>query len=160
MSRVDVVKTEVFKFAELSEEAQETAIERYREGNLDYDWWDCTYDDAATIGLEITGFDIDRGSYCEGDMTESPGDVARLIMENHGPMCETYKDAVSFLKEVESWDDESQAFEEAAIEFERTIKEDYRIILSKEYDYLQSDEVIKESIEANDYEFTAEGKMY
>ena len=96
----------------------------------------------------------------EGDLTENPRDVARLIMENHGPMCETYKDAVSFLEEVEPWDDESQAFEEAALEFERAIKEDYRIILSNEYDYLTGDEAIIETIKANEYEFTADGKRF
>ena len=31
--------------------------------------------------------------------------------------------------------------------------------LEAEYDYLQSDEVIIESIDANGYEFTANGKM-
>lgn len=158
--RVDTVETEVFKFDELSEEAQRTAIEKLYDLNVVYEWWDGTYDDAANIGLKITGFDTGRGHYVEGDMTENPGDMARLIIENHGETCETHKDAVNFLKEVDSWDDESQAFEEAAIEFERTIKEDYRIILSKEYEYLTSEEAIKETIEANDYEFTAEGNLY
>ena len=55
MSRIDTVETEVFKFDELTEEAQETVIERFREGNFDYDWWD--YDDgkeaAACMGIEI-----------------------------------------------------------------------------------------------------------
>jgi hypothetical protein len=47
-----------------------------------------------------------------------------------------------------------------AAEFLCDLLEDYRIILSKEYNYQTSEETIKETIEANDYEFTAEGKLY
>jgi hypothetical protein len=45
-------------------------------------------------------------------------------------------------------------------EFKKSIEEDYRRLLSKEYDYLTSAEAIKETIEANDYEFLSTGKMY
>lgn len=153
-------KITIFEFNELTEDAQQKAIDNLSDINVDFDWWDFTYNDAALIGLNITGFDIGKGSCVDGDMTESPEEVARLIMENHGPVCETYKDAINFLEEVKGWDDESQAFEEAALEFERTIKEDYRIILSNEYDFLTSEEAIKETIEVNEYEFTADGKIF
>lgn len=40
---------EVFSFDELSEAAKEKARDWYREGALDYDWWEYIYEDAATI---------------------------------------------------------------------------------------------------------------
>ena len=51
------VETEVYKFEELDERAQEKARDWYREGNLDYDWWDFVYDDAEAVasllGIEM-----------------------------------------------------------------------------------------------------------
>ena len=45
-------------------------------------------------------------------------------------------------------------------EFRVSILEDYRIMLQKQYEYLCSEEAIIETIEANDYEFTEDGKLY
>ena len=45
-------------------------------------------------------------------------------------------------------------------EFRRSILEDYRIILQTEFEYLTSEEAIVEIIEANEYEFTADGHIY
>ena len=38
------------------------------------------------------------------------------------------------------------------------LREDYRITLQKELEYMQSTEQIEETIRANEYEFTEEGK--
>jgi hypothetical protein len=40
-----------------------------------------------------------------------------------------------------------------------SLLEDYAIMLQKEYEYLQSEEAITETIVANEYEFTEEGKQ-
>lgn len=52
-----VMETTVYKFDELSDTAKERAREWYREGALDYDWWDFVYEDAANIadrlGIEL-----------------------------------------------------------------------------------------------------------
>jgi hypothetical protein len=45
-------------------------------------------------------------------------------------------------------------------EFLKTLCEDYRIILSREYDYLTSEAAIIETIEANEYEFKADGTRF
>jgi hypothetical protein len=54
---VRTIETKVYTFDELSDSAKEKAREWYREGNLDYEWWDCTYDDAVKcaecLGIEI-----------------------------------------------------------------------------------------------------------
>jgi hypothetical protein len=172
--RVDIVKTEVFKFDELSEEAQQHIIDTWYSEGLDWDWWDCTYDDADRIGLKITSFDLYRNTI-EGEFTESLEDVCRLISKEHGQSCETYQTAASYLEAYRKGfaayqDTEDQAdgyqynesieYDDMESEFRCDLLEDYRIILSKEYDYLTSEEAIKETIEANEYEFTAEGKLY
>jgi hypothetical protein len=47
----------VYTFAELSDRAKEKARDDFREGQLDYEWWDAVYTDAvdmaALMGIEI-----------------------------------------------------------------------------------------------------------
>lgn len=52
-----VMETTVFKFSELSERAKEKARDWFREGNLDYDWWEDIYEKAAHIA-ELLGIDL------------------------------------------------------------------------------------------------------
>lgn len=47
----------LYEFNELSDEAKENAREWYRNGNLDDEWWDCTFDDFHTIASAL-GFTI------------------------------------------------------------------------------------------------------
>lgn len=174
--RTDTVKTKVYQFSELIDEAKETAFEKLYDINVDYEWWDSIYDDAENIGIKITEFDIDRGSYCRGDFILDAEDVANKIIENHGKSCETWNTANEFIavfeqgkKDHESANDydpdyelfiESGYYEEIIVEFRLSILEDYRIILQKQFEYLTSEEAIIDTIEANEYEFTADGKLY
>ena len=159
MPRIDVVKTEVFKFNELPEEAQQTALESLWDINVDHNWWEYDYEDAAQIGLKITEFDLDRYSI-DGDFTEYAEDVAANIVKNHGEQCETHQTAKNFLDDQKNYDNDTIEAEDAEYEFKRSLLEDYRIILQKEYDYRTSEAAIKETIECNEYEFTAEGNLY
>ena len=171
------VTVNLYKFSELSEDLQQKAIENLYDLNVDRDWWDSTYEDAAQVNLKIKGFDIDRGSYVKAEFIESAYNTANLIILNHGEMCETYKTAKTF---IEDWnnlvakysdgvktnvvtEDNEHDFDNEADDLEsdflELISEDYRIMLTNEYDYLTSEEAIKESIEANDYYFTEDGKL-
>ena len=204
MSRIDVVETEVFKFNELTEEAQETAIGRHREGDLDYKWWD--FEDATTIaalmGIEIdeiyfSGFSSQGDGACfEGSYSYQKGAVKAI--KEHAPKDETLHQIAQNLQDIQkkcffglyariiktgrysheystdisvseqrTLKDGSQYDEAASLADDETITEVLRDFmrwiykqLEAEYGYLQSDEAIKENIEANDYEFTAEGKLY
>lgn len=49
----------VYKFDELSDKAKEKAREWYRDGQLNYDWWDSVYEQADTAAKHL-GIDIDR----------------------------------------------------------------------------------------------------
>jgi hypothetical protein len=170
--RERIRKDIVYKFEELSEEGKEKALEGLCDINISSDWWDSTYEDAKNIGLKITSFDIDRGAYCKGRFTESAEGVAKNILSEHGKDCESYKTATSYLKELEELREKTRLndseyeegyddldTEDIDAEFLQSLLEDYRIILTHEYEYLTSREAIKETIDANEYEFTEEGKL-
>jgi hypothetical protein len=172
------IQINTYKFNELSEEAKQQALENLWDINVDYDWWEGVYEDAKNVGLKILGFDIDRASYVKAKFLWSAEETAEKILKEHGEMCETYKTAKEFLKDrdslVEKYSDginknivaEDNEYdfdndiEELEDEFLKSICEDYRIMLSKEYDWRTSKEAIIESIESNDYDFTENGKIY
>jgi hypothetical protein len=166
------IEINLYKFSELSEESKKRAINDLYDINVDYDWWDDTYDDAKNIGLKITGFDLDRNKHCTGMFIDSAVDCATKIKEEHGKECETYKTADLFLnsflpakeqweKDNEGWyyEDEPEA-QDAQGEFLKSILEDYATILQDESEYLTSEPAIIETIESNNYDFTENGKLY
>lgn len=52
-----IVEHTLYQFDELSDRAKERAREWYRNGALDYNWWDSVYDDAATCA-KLIGIDL------------------------------------------------------------------------------------------------------
>jgi hypothetical protein len=168
-----IIETKVYNFDELPKDIQQKVLEKNAYINVSYDWWEFTYEDAERIGLKIKGFDIDRGNYCEGEFTLSANEVAQNIFNEHGKDCETFKTATKFMEEWqpvfnEYMDENSEKFEsresedklqDLEDEFLKDICEDYKIILRNEYEYQTSEEAIIETIEANEYTFTIEGKM-
>lgn len=170
-----VIETTVYEFDELTDEAKEIAREWYRNGAMDYEWWDSTFEDAANIGLKITSFDLERNRHAKGQFTQDAPKVAAAIIKEHGPACETHKTATAYLADLAKLnsacadvdgDDETNAeFEEwqdkresLAAEFEKSLLEDYSIMLQQES--LSSNESVDEGIKANGYTFTESGKRY
>ena len=171
-----IKETKVYPFDELSDEAKEKAVERLCDINVDYEWWDFTYDDAETVKLKLTEFDLGSGSYCRGDFIEYAKDTADAIIENHSENCETRQTAEEFIVDsaklcikypfspaVDGDDvnetDRTREQGDVNDDFLKSILEDYRIILQKEYEYLTSEDAIIEMIKANEYEFTADGVL-
>lgn len=153
----------VYKFNELSDEGKQKAINEWRDHGNDTEFcWEDTKEDAKHIGLRLDG--TDRGSMT-GDFIVSADECIKLILSEHGKKCETYKTAVQYKKELKEAEKEyyktgsEQAKEEIQGEFLRSILEDYRIISEKDIEYRNSDECIIETLEANDYSFTADGKI-
>ncbi len=161
------VRTKLYKFSELNEKAQEKAIEKFYDVNVDYEWWETIYEDANNIGLKITGFDLYRNHNAQSEFLLAANEVAANIFRDHGETCETYKTAKSFM---ERWEPvfatymETGEGEDKLIdmedEFLKFILEDYFIMLQHEYEYLTSREAIVESIEANEYEFLEDGSIF
>lgn len=168
---METVEIKLYKFSELSDEAKQKAIEKLSDINVDYEWWESIYEDAENIGLKINGFNIDRGSYCKGEFINSAQDVAEKIIQEHGQMCETYSTTQCYLSDCISLNEKYKDAGEDDYDYEceldelknnflNSLLEDYRIMLSQEYDYSTSDESIIQTIEANDYDFTEDGKLY
>ena len=175
MKKIEIT---LYEFSELSEEAQNKAIEKLYDINIGHDWWEFTYEDAKNIGLKITSFDLDRNRHATGDFIESGLNVAESIIKEHGESTNTHKTALQYisnLKELteklnsaEIYGEENYGIqakiegeiEESEQEFLSDLLEDYSIILQRESEYLQSRESIIETIEANEYDFTEDGKIY
>lgn len=74
--RTQTVTTNIFTFGELDDDAKEKARDWYREGALDYEWWNCVYDDAKEIAV-LMGIEIDdiffSGFTSQGDGAQFTG---------------------------------------------------------------------------------------
>jgi len=135
------IQLSIYKFDELSETAKQKAISEHRStGTCGEFAWDDLKEDAKQIGLKITSLDDRRAN--EGEFIISAQETRKLILENHGKQCETYKTALKFLSECEELqkraereekdgDEEywfAEEIEELENEFLRELLEDYRII--------------------------------
>jgi len=170
-----IKKHNVYKFDELTEEGKQKAIEEHFNINVDYEWWDYIFDDARQVGLKIEGFDLGRSQYLDIKFIEEPYEVACKIAENHGGQCDTVNTAKDFIREHDEIIDTAEKDEngdfmdecaiddkldEAESEFLKSISQDYFYILRREYDYLTSEEVIIDTLQANEYDFTEDGSIF
>jgi hypothetical protein len=156
------IRTKVYTFNELSKEAQEKAIENNFYINVTHDWWSITYEDAERIGLKITSFDLERRQVTGSYFTDAYN-CANEIIKEHGEQCESYSFAVGYLaayNNLNSGLEDNQDFEEIDDEFLGNILSYYADFLQKEFEYLQSEEAIKENLIANNDEFLKDGSNY
>lgn len=164
----DIITT-VYTLNELDEKAKDKARDWFRSCVMSEEWWTSTFEDAEQIGLHITSFNFDRGEL-DGDLKKSAKDVAAAIIANHGETCTTYASAKEYLDEYEkivALDDKiadgdfKDALRADLTEvFSKNLCNNYRKILSDEYEYQMSDTEVDEGICANEYTFTANGKRF
>ena len=171
------VEVNYYKFHELPKTAQQRAIENLWDINVDYGWWEFTYDDAEDIGCRISGFDLDRGESIDFELNDYFHNIIDSIKEQHGKACNTYKLATEYeqaqAKLVESfsngintevveegneydYDKQMNSLEES---FREELANCYLSMLHNEYEYLTSEKAIKETILANDYYFEEYGNL-
>lgn len=151
--------TLVYQFDELNDKAKERAREWYRAGALDYEWWESVYEDAAQVGLKITGFDLGRRQSIDGELTMSAMESVSNILTTHGEDCDTYKLASRYYPQLLAQDIEDEAAaQQLEEEYVRELKEEYWHMLNREMEYQLSDECVDETIKANEYEFLENGK--
>ena len=134
---------------EIPDRVKENILSKHGDICVDYEWWDCIYEDAKNVDIKIRGFDIDRGTI-DGFLIYSSSGVKQLILENHGKNCETYKT-------VQRYDLRRKGFSES--EFERELLENYLTMLRNEYEYLTSEEAVIEMFKANKYVFDKWGNI-
>ena len=177
-----MIETKAYQFQELDEQTKKKAIDNYRYVEVEHgSWWDFVKEDLISVGIELRSFDIYRGSFAEIHL-EDFYETCELILKSHGENCETYKIAERYIKEydcikakiddLESQDtDDSdeehldklfhleEDLEDLDEEYQKEFSEEVLSMLRREYEYMTSDEYTIEIFEANEYEFTEEGKL-
>lgn len=194
--RTETTTRTLFQFNELSEDAQERAIQRFRDINTDHEWYDSTVESLAEE-LENIGFNDPQisfsGFWSQGDgasFTSKRANVESLIEAlKDSPHHRKYKrfltkiaDYLSVTVErinhryshqysaravvdsclpgrrvhldalINRFEDDVESLR---LELSNTIYE----TLEKEYEFLTSDQIVIETIEANEYEFLECGTL-
>lgn len=161
------IEIKVYKFEELDKQTKEKVIENYRYINVeDTFWYDFIQDDFNRLGLEIQEFDISRGGYVNIHISNLE-DTSKNIIEVFGDSVyikQTAKNYIDEFNEIQANYKEDEDIErEVEIlddQYIRRYSDEILSYLRDEYDYQISDRAIIETIEANDYDFTTEGKIY
>ena len=178
------ITVKVYAFAELSDDAQERALNAFRDINVEHDWWRDTYDTIRAagelLGLEIGKIRFDTDSYCTFDAHYRYVCGAVNAVRKEFPwaddLCKIAKDLQALQKRhfyslscAVTEDRDTNRYrcfrfgEDYECEDLGNILDDFahwaRVLLRNEYEYLTSDEAIKEMIEANEYEFTEDGNL-
>lgn len=159
IDRLMKIKTiQLYTFDELSKEAKQKALESLYDINVDYDNWYYCEPDFQIIDLK--SFDLYRREI-EIDFRESAEDTARTILEEYGNKTDEYALSKAFIKEFESCTEDGYCddCDEHRAEYKNDLAQCYLSNLQKQYDYLTSDEAIIETITANEYYFTGDGKL-
>jgi hypothetical protein len=105
--QLETVKT--FEFDELSSEVQQQLIDDSRDSNVDYDWWDYTYDDFREA-CKLMGFTIDKiyfsgfssqgdGACFTGTYQYKKGSVRSI--KDFSPQCVEFNNAALDLYELQ-----------------------------------------------------------
>ena len=157
-----IIETKAYQFEELDEQTKEKAIDNYRYVSVEHDsWWDFVKEDLNYIGIELRSFDIDRGSFAEIH-SEDFYETCEKIIETHGENCETYKIAERYIKEyneIHQHIHDDDAIECLDEKYQKEFSEEVLSMLRREYEYMTSDEYVIEMFQANEYEFTDQGKL-
>ena len=174
----------VYSFAELSDDAKKRALNAFRDINVEFDWWEGSYYTIRAagelLGLEIGDIHFDTYLYCIFNADYEYVRGAAKAVKAEFPQDTKLHDVARKLQDLQKRHFYSLS---CAVTEGRTTNryscfrfgEDYeckdlgdiiddfahwaRVLLRDEYKYLTSDEAVKETIEANEYEFTEGGKL-
>lgn len=170
------VETEVYKFSELSEEAKEHALSNLAVINVDFEWWDTSYDHYESLGIRVAEFNeyrakieliYDAEIVAANIVAAYPEMDTEMLKKNPNYKTPEIRNTAStFLTDFEAltldeegdYDDED--YTDLENDFTYELSEIVRIELRKEYEDLTSEEAIVDTIEANEYDFTVEGNLF
>ena len=161
------IEIKVYRFEELDKQTKEKVIENYRYINVDNTfWYDCIKEEFNSLGLEIKEFDLDRGNYAK-IYIDNFEDTSNYIIKEFGDSVLIKQTAKNYINEYEKIqanfkkdEDIERELEILDEKYQREYSEDILSYLRSSYDWEISDEAITETIEANDYDFTTDGKIY
>ena len=169
------IETIVYSFNELDEKAKLKAIEKHRYFYVHDTWWDNVYESAKEIGLEITGFDLDRSRYIDGKFIKDVESVADYILKEFGETCEAYKMAENYRSKRENTLEKAEKdnfgdftdlytldneLDTLDAEFKNDLLKYYLKCLDLEYEYYMSDEFISDFLINNEYNFLQDGTRF
>lgn len=168
----------LYHLTELPDDIQTKIISNMYDINVDYEWWNYLYDDfkeaLKEIGVycEKFYFDLDRDSYiamekpsikdtrlflkyCKVNLRTQ---YAREILNKYGIQIQTKHHSGNYITHyvTKNGYDEQPELTECLND---TLQE-FLSQLQQTYNYLTSEEAIRETIEANEYEFTQEGELF
>lgn len=168
----------VYKFNELSEEAQRKALKKLSEINLTQEWHQNIYEDAEKIGVFISDFSLDKYQ-CNASLEDDVNVICDKILFVHNRQPDELKAiAERYLKQynemiethyrpttAEDAPDELIAKYDAVADqletdFVTEIERHYLQRLEKEYKRRTSIHSVIDTIYANSYYFTEEGSIY
>ena len=161
------IEIKVYEFDELDEQTKKKVIENYRYINVDNTfWYDCIKEEFDELGISITAFNLDRGNYANIDVWNFE-DTSRSIIEHFGDSVAIKQTAKNYINEYEKIqanfkedEDIERELEILDEQYEKEYSEDILSYLRSNYDWETSDEAVINTIEANEYDFTTEGKIY
>ena len=164
----------LYSFEELSEESKKKAIQENINTNVDHEWWDDIYSNAEEQGIEIESFDTGRGNSCEIKLIQNISSVAENMvytytLNNVEEQIDIVKESISFLEdyrrlnrviealsELEEGDlkelldidealtDSKEELNDITEEYKKNLSNFFLGTLRDHYEYLTSDEAIKD----------------
>ena len=145
-----IAQVKVYEFKELAPVTREKVLKDFADIGTDHDWWIDTYVDAEMVGLKIVEFNLEtRG--IRMNVLETVRDTIDKILKNHGEKCATYQTAKKYKHKYTP---------KLEAEFISQISKDYLDLLREDYECRQTEEYIIETIEANEWMFTEDGKHF
>ena len=161
------IEIKVYKFEELDKQTKEKVIDNYRNINVeDFQWYDWIKDDFNRLGLEIQEFDLGRRNYVKIYINNFE-DTSNYIIEEFGDSVAIKQTAKNYINEYEKIqanfkedEDIEREVELLNEQYEKEYSEDILSYLRANYESDISDEAVIDTIEANDYDFTTDGKIY
>lgn len=156
-----IVEEKIYQFHELDESAKERAREWYRT-DMEYFWWD---DALGSLKRFTKYFNVGIKSYevspwCHSWMTTSAeGQHFRgLKLKDHDPekmQKDYYLDFDLWNDFYKTWKESSDPLKAFQTAIDNTIKS-----IQSDWEYQYTNESVDQNIEANEYEFTEDGKRY
>jgi len=161
------IEIKLYKYKELDKQTREKVIENYRYINVEHStWYEWIKEDFSRLGLEIQEFDLGRRNYAK-IYIDNFEDTSKNIIEEFGDSVLIKQTAKNYIDEFNKIqanfkDDEDieREIEMLDEKYQHEFKADILSYLNANYEWEISDEAIINTIEANDYDFTTNGKIY
>jgi hypothetical protein len=151
--RTVTIQKVVRKFDELDDKLRALVLSNNSDINTDYEWWENLSDDAKNVGLTISAFNVDghQADSINWDMSMDHNQSITKILADHGKECPTHTLALEFQAKCES---------RHCVAYAQKLAGLYLDMLRREYEDRCGDEMIADTLKANDYEFDEKGNIW